>query len=547
MEKTTKKEKFIIIAVVAVVFLAWLCRMLNASTEMNLNPIRAVIYLVLYIFWGNTLRYRLVHSQVKHIAISIAALMVFWIGVRTIKYSISMQSVDLIRQLWYLFYLPMIFIPLLAFLMSMAVGLPEEQRLPSRYNLLWFPGALLVLTVLTNDLHQLVFAFPDNGMPWTDHDYSYGPLYYAIFIWMAGFTVATFVTLAVKSRRPGSRKLVLLPCVPVLLLLIYCVFYIWQARWLKFLLGDMTAFFCVMYMLIFELCIRCGLIRSNTGYGELFKAGMLGAQITDFDGNVRLSGADEAELSKEQIESAKEHPLLVDEHTLLKSKPIRYGHVFWRENVSELVEAIEQYEENCRDLEELSRIDREKYEADQTLFSLQEKNRASNLLHQETDSQIRLIDQLLARYDAEKDEDLRRQLLAEAAVVGAYIKRYGNLLLICEENEEADIADLARCFEESFLSLELLNVNCLCSFPSGISLKTKDMLRIYHTFEMAIEDCMFTLHDIWINGREMDEQVRINMEFVCDQELKQHASEADEYARESGTSRLTFHLLKGGA
>ena len=42
--------------------------------------------------------------------------------------------------------------------------------------------------------------------------------------------------------------------------------------------------------------------------------------------------------------------------------------------------------------------------------------------------------------------------------MGAYIKRCGNLLLVSHLEETADIQDLSRCFEDSFVNPELLDV-----------------------------------------------------------------------------------------
>ena len=51
------------------------------------------------------------------------------------------------------------------------------------------------------------------------------------------------------------------------------------------------------------------------------------------------------------------------------------------------------------------------------------------MLNRETSVQIRLIEDLLTQYDTENDEQKREKLLAGVAVVGAYIKRFGNILL----------------------------------------------------------------------------------------------------------------------
>ena len=168
------------------------------------------------------------------------------------------------------------------------------------------------------------------------------------------------------------------------------------------------------------------------------------------------------------------------------------------------------------------------------------------MLHRETARQIDLISRMLSQYDTETDDRKCRRLLAGAAIAGAYIKRYGNLLLMGEREETADIRDLSRCFDESFINLELLGVNCLHTLPSGISLAVKDMLQVYRSFETAVEASLGDLRYVWINARESKEGYFLNMEFVCDTDLSHLASMANAFSFEDGAYRFTFKLQKGG-
>lgn len=236
----------------------------------------------------------------------------------------------------------------------------------------------------------------------------------------------------------------------------------------------------------------------------------------------------------------------LDKSTLVRSQPIRFGHVLWQVDIAELTETIEQIEENCHNLSERNRIRRENLEARKKILTLREKNRANDLLHRETALQIDLAYRMLRQYDTEPDDRKRRKLLAGVAVVGAYIKRYGNLLLVSEREDAADIRDLSRCFEESFVNLELLDVDCLHTLPAGLFLKTKDMLRVYCSFEAVVEACLYDLQQVWINARESGGWVLLNMEFVCDTDLSALASVADSFSCEDEACRFTFKLHKGG-
>lgn len=542
MTKQNHKTGFL---VAAMVFSAIALRVLG-KFDILIVPggiARSLIYIALYIGWGISVSKRIIQVQVRHYLIAVSGLMVFWFVIRSMRY-FFITDTGIARQLWYLYYLPMLFIPLFSLFVAISLGKPESARLSkTALLLLYIPTVLCLLLVLTNDLHQLVFSFPE-GEVWTDKNNGYTFGYYIVLGWEILCAFAAFVIMIIKCRLSYRKKY--LPFLLLACSIVYAFIYVSGVEWMQLIGGDITAAQCLMFTGILESCIQCGLIQTNTGYEELFMVSRLGAQITDQENTVCLASSNAGGLTDEQRMSAKTHPVLADKTTLIKSKPIRFGHVLWQEDVSELTEAIEQIEENCRDLSERNRIRQENLETKKKILSLQEKNQAADVLNRETAGQISMIEHLLTQYDTENDAQKREKLLAGAAVLGAYIKRYGNLLLVSHREETADIRDLSRCFEDSFVNLELLDVKCLCTLPADVILATKDMLRIYHTFETVLEDCLFDLHSVWVNARERKGQFLVSIDFVCDTDLSGHKADADLYSCEDGTCRFTFQLQKGG-
>lgn len=535
---------FIVLAILAAMALRQIGLHVDAPLDQVIDSLRAGIYIGMFALWGVSLRRRTVQPQVRRYFTVIPVLMIVWITARLIRYSFT-DDPWLSRHLWYLYYLGMQFIPCLAVLVSLSLGKPENFLLSKWTKLLYIPTALFFLLVMTNDFHQLVFVFPEDAAVWTN-DYRYGVLYPFVIGWELCCALTALVIMLVKCRVPGSRKVLLLPFVPVILAVVYGLMYIFCMPVLKPLAGDITVVFCLLFAAAFESCIQCGLIQSNTGYDELFLVSRLGAQITDRENELCLKSLNARELTEKQRISAGVQPISLDGSLLIRSKPIGFGNVLWQEDVAELTEAIEEIEENCRELAEHNRIRQKNLETKKKILSLQEKNRVNDLLHREMAGQIDLIDRLLAQYDAETDEQTRRRLLAGAAVAGAYIKRCGNLLLISERSTQTDIRDLSRCFDESFINLELLGVNCLHTLPPGCLLATRDMLRVYRGFETLMEACLFDLSHVWIQMREGESGYLLNMEFVCDTELSSYASIADSFTCEDGAYRFTFRLEKGG-
>lgn len=178
----------------------------------------------------------------------------------------------------------MLFIPVLAVLVALSLGKPENYRLPKGTHFLYLPSVLLFLLVLTNDLHQLVFLFPNGVL--SDDDYRYGAGCYVVLAWMVLCAAASLVLILTKCRIPQSRRYLWLPVVPFVLALMYCGAYIKGIYWVWLLAGDLTVSMCLIFTAIFESCIQCGLIQPNTHYEELFHASTIGALITGRDFSV---------------------------------------------------------------------------------------------------------------------------------------------------------------------------------------------------------------------------------------------------------------------
>lgn len=127
----------------------------------TISNLSFIITLVLFFVWGITIRNRIIHPRIRGLLIAISYLIIFWLVIRTIKYKL-VADIDTERFLWYLYYIPLIFIPTLSFLVSLNIGMIEYSKGPKIVYLIGSIALILVLIVLSNDYHQLVFRFKDN-------------------------------------------------------------------------------------------------------------------------------------------------------------------------------------------------------------------------------------------------------------------------------------------------------------------------------------------------------------------------------------------------
>ncbi|MGN0499112.1 MAG: histidine kinase N-terminal 7TM domain-containing protein [Acutalibacteraceae bacterium] len=544
MTRSIKRNINTGIIVVLLIVFAVVFRILgnNGIFPLSLGLLRTFIYIGLYIWWGVSVSKRIVQAQVRRNLVAVSLLNIFWFAIRSIKYYF-VSDPALLRQLWYWYYFPMLFIPLISVFVSMSLGKPENYRLPKWTSLLYIPTVLFLLLVVTNDLHQLVFAFPA-GEVWSDKNYDYVLGYFLVIGWEIICALASFTIMVIKCRLSQRKKY--LPLSLLCICIVYALIYASGVEWMRIICGDITAVQCLMFTAILESCIQCGLIQTNTGYDSLVEAGTLKAQITDTDYNIRYTSANSPKLSENVMRSAKNGAVSLDKNTLLKSNPIEGGHVLWLEDISDISALLKELEENKEMIAESNLLEQENYRTKLKINTLQEKNRLYDLLQDQTAHQIDLLDSLFAQYNTETNYEKRRSLLAKIAVIGAYIKRRGNLMFIGEKSATTDTAELSLCLEESFANLELIGVECAVDIPANNKIDTTDAIRVYDFFEAVTEATIDDMRSVWLKARSLKDCVIFHLEVECESLLADFSELAESSLFEDGVWRFTLRAKKAG-
>lgn len=505
--------------------------------------LRSLIYIALYIGWGISVSKRIIQVQVRHYLIAVSGLMVFWFVIRSMRY-FFITDIGIARQLWYLYYLPMLFIPLFSLFVAISLGKPANARLSkTALLLLSIPTVLCLLLVLTNDLHQLVFSFPE-GDVWTDDNMSYSFGYFFVIGWEILCSLAAFVIMIIKCRLSYRKKY--LPFLLLACSIVYALIYVSGVEWMQLIGGDITAAQCLMFTGILECCIQCGLIQTNTGYRAMFEAGSIGAQIVDTDWHIRYASSNAPKLPSDRMRSAESEAAKPDNNTLLRSSKIPGGHVLWQEDITDITALLEKLEENRKTISESNDVEQENYKTKVKINTVREKNRLYDRLQAQTAHQIELLDQLLTQYEAQSDPEIRRSLLAKAAVIGAYIKRRGNLMFIGEKSDVTDTAELTACLDESFANLELMGVECAIDIPDKNSIYTRDAIRVYDFFEAVTEEAMDDLQFVWLKARGLEDAVIFYLQAESKTDLSALASLADTCTCEEGVWRFSLRIGKAG-
>jgi len=498
MSKATKKILLYALSVLALIAFAMWLR--YASRHIFHSPavshLRSGIYVFLFSAWCYSLWIRIVQTQVRHYLLAISVLMVLWILLRSIKFSI--ENTDAERWLWYFYYFPMLFIPMLSVFVSRSLGKGEDFRLPRWTKLLYLPTLLLLLLVLTNDLHQQVFSFPSGVL--SDRAYRYESGYFFVLGWealCAGFALLSMVK---NCRILRSRRIRWLPLVPLALSLAYAYAYVKKVHWVWVLAGDMTVSQCLIFASILECCIQCGLIQSNLGYDELFEATSLPVQITDpaFCSQY-VSAAMQGALPQSELRQMQQDTVHLGDDTLLKRHKLRRGWVFWKEDISALNQVQRELELTRDELRDTGDVLEVENAQRARWLKLTEENRLYDMMEAQTARQIAMLRDLLAELQKTEEPDRARRLLGRVIIIGTYIKRRNNLIFVGEQRGAISVQELLLCLNESSENISVYGADCKTIIKGEGQLTVEQATQVYDLFEAVVETELESLRALLIS------------------------------------------------
>lgn len=513
--KRNTKQLFSMIFVFAVIAATYSCRMLAKFDIGGVYPsyIRAALYLLLFSLWGFSIDRRIIHKQTQHCLRLTALLMLIWLILRTLKYEFVTDTTAA-RYIWYLYYLPMLFIPLLSVYIALSLG-RYDNRLTGKSVAMAIIPTLLFAAVMTNDLHQQMFAF-GGGSPEFSGEYSYRPLYFVCLGWMVACMAFSLVRLFKKSRVAGGKKRMvplIMGCVAVL----YSVLYLSGIPAVRWWLGDMNVTFCLLYASIYESCIRCRMIQSNTGYIELFEATTLAACIADNEGNIVLRSRAAGD---DMVCPPEGQKIIRPDGMRISSARISGGYAVWMDNVRPLTELREKLSENKAEMEKNKKKLQDAYLVRKKLHELTEKNRIYDELEARNGKQTDRMRQLLGQCENASPAETK-SLLKRIFLLGTYVKRSANLYFLSREYEFLPQQELRLTVDEAVRALTACGTECGVIYRTTKPMRSDEVVRIFGLLKIVAEATVDDLRSLFISVS--DSEMALSAE--CESDLSRIATD----------------------
>lgn len=445
------------------------------------------IYMGLILSWAVFIKSRFISDRICKMLISMAAFFLLYILTRTVKYRfISVDQQTLSRLLWYSYYLPQIFAPLISFMTACTVGLPEDRRLSKKWIIAFAAAAVLSVGILTNDYHQLAFRFSEGMVNW-ESDYSYGFLFYVVTAWIYFFIFASIIVLCYKCKVASIKRRAWLPFIWLPIGTLLVLFLAFEPIAGIYSVFELPEIHCFILTAIWESCIVIGLIPCNTGYSEYFSNSSLSAQIADSENRVVYRSQKAVNITEKQMEQAKISPVLISKNTVLHSNTISGGNVFWTEDLTAVNDMNRELQEIGERLSEESDLLRAENEIKEQKARIAEQNRLYDSIAVQLKPQLDEIARLL-----ENENDFEKNIRL-VCVLNCYVKRRANLALLADSCKYIDSRELYLSVRESAEYIKLCSVSSFVNFNGDCAALSEHILLAFDIWQFWVESGLTSL------------------------------------------------------
>ena len=547
-EERTQSYTINILFAVFLLLFANFVRVITMGTTPTMYVISHVIVIIIYlgilIFWGISVYDRIVNPTIRRYLITLVALMMLWMLMRTLRLTVFYRVFPIGQWLWYAYYISMILIPQICLFAVKYIGKPEDYRLSKKWNLMYIPSVILILGILTNDLHQLAFHFHlGYEIGWDDYQRTY--LYYVAVVWIFSCIAFMIWELIKKCRIPGTHKTIWLPIAMLGIGVVYSLLYAFNSGLFGFI--EMTAALCFTVVAIWESAIKTGLVQSNTDYDELLKYSALGVAVVDNDYIVHYRSDNALVLTSEQMKAAENGSLMMDGGIRVSNSRIRGGYTLWQEDISELLEILDELQELSKELEGSNAVSMQNYKITKQIRALAEKNRLHDELHRQTAHQINLLNDWLKKFIKTNEPKEKKELLRRIVVVGAYLKRRNNLILVNEQDGMIKEEELDLSIKEMMKNLQLAGINCASSVKFDKDIPTDIGMKLFDFYEYVVENAFDGLNSLLARFFYRDSHFYACIDAMCSIDLSMLQSETITVSKSDENCYTLSVKLEGGA
>lgn len=405
------------------------------------------------LLWARHMENRVLKASVARRFKAIAILLIGYLGTRTLKYEVLIQAPAALPRIRYIYYFFILTVVHMVFLTSLNVGRSERDSIDKRWDLLWIPTGLLILLILTNDLHGLVFITGGQAPGFRQ----YGPIYLLTNAYILLLAALTLVITSKQSLAEKRLKSISLPLLVLGICFLYTLLYIidWPPFHYVKIAFQSAEFNILTVVLFIESLVFARLIPSNRGYESFLSMSSLNMGMMDLKGHMVLQPTRGPKVDAEEVKRASERALAVNENTLLESSPIQGGTCFWFADLTDFNRLKSQLVAANEEMLSENELLMANNKLQEKMAKVWEQREIRETIHRKLQPQFTGLKAIMDHLPDEREA--YEDALKDACILNVYIKRFSNLYLLSRNKGFLPLSELRLSFEESLDYLRLKN------------------------------------------------------------------------------------------
>lgn len=441
---------------------------------------QSIIFLVIFSVWMAILYIRIFDKTLKKYICSMGILLVFWMIVKiTRPYTSGVYSF----YFWYLYYIPLLFIPTIYYNCSNYIV--NKKSIKNRIVTI-VVSSVLFLLVITNNLHNFVFKLTD------DPDrYIHNTGYYIIVVWILIQIIIAIKNL-IKLKKENKKKNMISLSVVILLGVLYTVFYVKDVYIIRG--TNMSVVVGTLFCIGLELLFDFKLIPNNFKYKKIFTNSNLPLEIVSNDGNKRIKTNHNIDIENSiltDICTGSCKKMYETKDKIQNVKKITGGYAVEEKDLSEVHRLKEKLQATNKELLRQEKILQKQKKMEAEIYETKIKNEIVEALDNTIEQKRSLITETL---DGMQTVDFSK--MQEIKLLINYCKRMSSLVISNYNKEVYSNKRLEVILNELLEEIKALNVNGVLQ-TNSFDITSSEMASIYESvFEIvtSVNDVSFIIN-----------------------------------------------------
>ena len=402
-----------------------------------------VLSLVLTVLWGASLWQRVLHRGTRRAVVLLVIMLLLWEMVRIAKILALTDDIALHHIQWYLFYIFRAALPVS--LLWIAWASDEDvldRKMPRWLKSVFGLNLFLSFLILCNDFHEqfFVFTWDAANLQWQEK-LAWGAYAYWT-LWFSEILAALLLLLEKAEQQKILRLSMSLPFLLFALFIYYSIAYQYHP-WIQLL--EITCVTALFFLLLMELCLRTGLIPSNSSHQKFFSHSRLNMQLVDTAGNIIFASA---------------APGCANENeSRISRMAIHGGAIVWHEDMRRLHRRQRQLALLRDALQRFNALLHEKRRIGKKHLALTLKKQLAEELETILESKRPLLRDFRARLMESTDTEDATRLIRQINVLSSYLKKRCVLFLKGQENGSIRPDELSMAVSETCSYLRPLGLH----------------------------------------------------------------------------------------